>query len=111
MKATDRVLRALLETAETNRLDVHRVDPIKGVLLGYSQGFRSRVFLSYSPERGVQLWYEHKGQCEGCGKRQECMEKLLELAEDWEVDLTEDATKLPPTLLAEKLFQGVADSE
>ena len=110
-KANNKVLDALLDAARTNRLDVEKVDPAKGILLGYSQGFRSRVFLTFSPKSGVQLWYEHQGQCEGCKRRIECTERLLEIAEEWEVDLAEEHTELPPTLLAEKLFSGVAGAE
>lgn len=107
-KAHNRVLRALLDTAQISKLDIRKVDPVKGVLIGYSPGFRSRVFLIYSPKYGVQLWYEHQGQCEGCQRQEECTQKLLETAKEWEVHLTNEETKLPPTLLAEKIFSEVA---
>ena len=106
-KANNRVLRALLDTAEINKLDIRRVDPVKGVLVGYSQGFDSRVFLTYSPKNGVQLWYDHQGQCKDCKKREECTSRLLETAREWEVELTEEETTFPPTLLAERLFSEV----
>lgn len=107
-KANNRVLRALLDTAQVNKLDIGKVDPAKGVLVGYSPGFHSRVFLIYSSKNGMQLWYEHQGQCNGCQRREECTRKLLETAKEWEVDLTKEETALPPTLLAERLFSGVA---
>ena len=107
-KANNRVLRALLDTAQVNKLDIGKVDPTKGVLVGYSQGFHSRVFLIYSSKNGMQLWYEHQGQCDGCQRREECTRKLLDTANEWEVDLTKEETALPPTLLAERLFSGVA---
>ena len=110
-KANDRVLKALLDTAEINKLDVKKVDPAKGILVGYSQGFYSRVFLAYSPKNGVQLWYEHQGQCETCQRREECISKLMETANEWEMDLAEENKMLPPTLLAEKMFSGVAGSK
>jgi predicted transcriptional regulator len=110
-KANERVMRALLDTAQINKLDIKKVDPAKGVLAGYSRGFQSRVFLTYSAESGVQLWYEHQGQCEGCNRRQECIRKLCDLAKEWEITLTEEDTKLAPTLLAEKVFKGVADEK
>jgi hypothetical protein len=108
-KANKKVLKALLDTAEINKLDVRRVDPVKGMLVGYSQGFDSRVFLTYGPKNGVQLWYDHQGQCEDCRKREECTSKLLETAEEWKVDLTEEEKTLPPTLLAERLFSEVIE--
>lgn len=107
-QANERVLGALLDTAQINKLDVKNADPSKGVLVGYSHGFRSRVFVIYSAKNGVQLWYEHQGQCEGCQKREDCTRKLLETAKEWEIDLTKDETMLPPTLLAEKLFSEVS---
>ena len=110
-KANNRVLRSLLDTAQINKLDITKVDPVKGVLEGYSPGFRSRVFLIYSSKNGVQLWYEHQGQCEGCQRQEECTQKLLETAKEWEVDLAKKETMLPPTLLAEKLFSEVAETK
>jgi hypothetical protein len=109
-KANNRVLRALLDTAQVNKIDISKVDPVKGVLVGYSQGFRSRVFLIYSSKNGMQYWYEHKGQCEGCQRLGECTHKLIETAKEWEVELTNEESKLPPTLLAEKLFAGVVET-
>lgn len=106
-KANNRVLRALLDTAQINKLDIRKVDSVKGVLVGYSPGFRSRVFIIYSPKNGVQMWYEHQGQCEGCQRREECTKKLLETAKEWEIGITKDETMLPPTLLAEKMFAEV----
>ena len=110
-KASSRVLRSLLDTAQINKLDVIKFDPAKGILVGYSPGFRSRVFLIYSSKNGVQLWYEHKGQCEGCPRREDCTRKLLGTAKEWEVDISKEETMLPPTLLAEKLFSKVAGTK
>ncbi len=110
-KANDRVLRSLLDTAQINKLEIKRVDPAKGFLVGYSPGFRSRVFLIYGSKNGMQLWYEHQGQCEGCQRREECTRKLLETAKEWEIDLAKEETTLPPTLLAEKLFSEVTRAE
>jgi hypothetical protein len=110
-QANERVLGALLDTAQINKLDIKKVDPSKGVLVGYSLGFRSKVFVIYSAQNGVQLWYEHQGQCEGCQRREDCTQKLLETAKEWEVELTGEEEKLPPTLLAERLFSEVTDIE
>jgi len=110
-KANDRVLRSLLDTAQINKLDLIKVNSAKGFLVGYSLDFHSRVTLLYSSKNGVQLWYEHQGQCEGCQKREECTRKLLETANEWEINLTTEETRLPPTLLAEKLFSGVAGTK
>ena len=107
-KANNRVLRSLLDTAQINKLDITKVDPVKGVLEGYSPGFRSRVFLIYSSKNGMQLWYEHRGQCKGCKRRQECTQKLVESAREWEIELTDEEARLSPTLLAEQLFSEVA---
>jgi len=106
-KANNRILRALLDAAETNKLDIRKVDPVKGVLVGYSHGFRTKVFLVYSEKDGLQLWYENKGQCEGCQRREECTRKLLKTADEWEIRLSKDETNLQPTQLAEKLFSEV----
>jgi len=99
-----KVLKALVDAAELNRLEVRRVDPARGILLGFSPGFRLRVFLTYGVKNGVQLWYEHRGQCDGCQRKEECSRMLQGSAEEWGVKLTPEELTLPPTKLAERLF-------
>lgn len=78
-KANDRVLEALQDTAEINKLDVISVDPSKGFLVGYSPGFRSRVFLVYSPKSGMQLWYDIKANARTVKSEGNVRESFLKL--------------------------------
>lgn len=103
--AEGKVLRALLDAAELDRFEVKKVDPIRGILVGFSPGFRLRVFLTYGVRNGIQLWYEHRGQCDGCQRKEECLRMLQGCAEEWGVTLTAEELSLPPTKLAERLFE------
>jgi len=100
----NKVNEALLETARVNKIDLKRVDFKRGIALGYSPEFKVRVIVSYSASNGVQLWYEHKGQCEKCEKLDKCREILLVEAKERNLKLTETETTLPPSKLADTIF-------
>lgn len=105
--AEAKILKALIDAAELNRFEVRKVDAVRGILVGFSPGFKLRVFLTYSVKNGVQLWYEHRGQCDGCQRRKECIQMLRKNAEEWGVKLTDEELILHPTKLAERLFSEV----
>lgn len=43
--------------------------------------------------------------------KEECTQKLLETAKEWRIELTDEETKLSPTLLVERLFSGVVGAK
>jgi hypothetical protein len=106
--ATDRILNALNNTARINKLDVIEVNPSKGFLVGYSPGFQTKVFVIFSARTGIQMWYEHQGQCDACKNREECTQTLLDTAYEWGITISNEP-KLPPTKIAELIFSTVSE--
>ncbi len=102
-----RVSKALLEAAEINRIEVSRVDPKKGFLLGRSPSLGVDVLVTFSDRNGIQVWYRGEGGCSECSWRNSCREKLLVEAEERGIELPEGAEEMEPSELAEILFKKI----
>jgi len=110
----DRAVRqGLLDAAKSYKISPYRVNPEKGIASGFSKALNSPVLITYSPERGVNVWYKHAGLCKGCDHETECRETILAEAKRLGVphkDLVEaggDAESSPPARLSERLFEIV----
>ena len=87
--------------ARANRIEVEKLDPKKGILFGRSIPFKTSVIIFVSAKHGMQVWYEHEGECGSCDRYRECIELIWDFAEEMQVKLqsAED-----PTKLADELF-------
>lgn len=99
-----KVEKALIESAQLNKLDIRRIDSVNGILKAYSQAYQVPVIISFTEANGVQLWYLYEGRCHECNRRQACRRMLEAEAEERGIELTERDEKLTPTLLAKKIF-------
>jgi transcriptional regulator len=102
--ANSKVYAALEETAKINRIRIEKIDPVLGILIGYSTHFKTRALVTFSAKNGVQIWYKHEGECGNCEQLQACRESLLAEARDRHVQLPENAVVLSPSELAKTLF-------
>jgi hypothetical protein len=61
----------------------------------------SRALIFISAKHGMQVWYEHEGDCSSCTGYAQCIELLWDLADEMNIKLekTDD-----PTKLADELF-------
>lgn len=109
--ASKKVCTSLEEAAEINRIEVERVDPAKGFLMGYSSHFKTKAFITFSAKNGVQVWYKHEGNCEKCEKLETCRDVLLTEAEDRNFLLPEGIRSMLPSQLAEALFSRIGGKE
>lgn len=98
---------ALQETAKLNKIEIERLDPDKGYLLGYSPHFKTQAFITFSAKNGVQIWYKHEGDCEKCSQLQTCREALLAEAKDRNFLILDDTSKILPSKLAEALISKI----
>jgi len=57
-----------------------------------------------SEKHGVQVWYEHDGDCGACQRYTECVELLWDYATELGVRIEKTAD---PTKMAEELFTNV----
>ena len=100
--AMDRkVEETLLEMAHANQIDVERLNAEKGVLFGRSVPFDAAAIVFVSADRGVQVWYEHEGDCGACPRYTRCIELLWDYADELGIALEKTGD---PTRMAEELF-------
>lgn len=100
--AMDRkVEETLLEMAQANQIEVERLNAEIGVLFGRSVPFNAAAIVFVSADHGVQVWYEHEGDCGACPRYARCIELLWGYADELGITLekTDD-----PTRMADELF-------
>ena len=102
--AKGRIEKLLLHTAKINRIQIKNLSSDYGFAIGYCSAYNTNTYIIYSPTMGIQTWFDHSGNCGGCGLQKECRETLHQLAKEWEIDFDKE---LPPTELAEHLFNTI----
>ncbi len=98
----ERIEETLLEMARANQIEVGRVNPKRGILFGHSVPFNVNAIIFVSAKHGMQVWYEHEGECSACSRYTQCIELLWDFADEMKINLekTDD-----PTKLADELFE------
>jgi len=104
-----RVSRALLEAAQVNRVEITRVNPVQGFLVGRSPSLGLDVLVTFSERNGVLIWYRGEGGCSECSWRRSCKQKLLIEAEDRGIPLPEATEEMEPSQLADILFANIIE--
>ncbi len=102
----ERIEKTLLEMAYANQIEVERVNVKRGILFGHSIPFNASAIIFVSAKHGMQVWYEHEGNCGACTRYAQCIELLWDFADEMKIKLerTDD-----PTKLAEELFEKLRE--
>lgn len=96
-----KVEETLLGMAHANQIDVESLNAEIGVLFGRSAPFDAAAIVFVSADHGVQVWYEHEGDCGACPRYARCIELLWGYADELGIVLTKTDD---PTRLADELF-------
>ncbi len=98
----ERIEKTLLEMARANQIEVESLNSTRGILFGRSVPFNVNAIVFISAKQGVQVWYEHEGNCVACARYAKCIELLWDFADEMKIKLekTDD-----PTKLADELFE------
>jgi predicted transcriptional regulator len=98
----EKVESSLREMAHANRIQVEKIDVERGVLFGRSIPFQTAAFIFVSEKHGMQVWYEHDGDCKACDEFTKCIEFIWDFAAELGIKLekTQDPTKMAEELLA-----------
>ncbi len=101
-----KVSSALEEMAKANRIEIGKMNVQHGILIGRSVPFQTRALIFVSMKHGLQVWYEHEGDCGTCQRYTECIELLWDYARELGISLqkTED-----PTRMADELFSRIEE--
>ncbi len=100
----ERIETILRDMAKANSISVEKINPERGVLIGRSIPFKTAAIIFVSEKHGVQVWFEHEGDCENCERYKECIELLWDYAGELgvKIEKTDD-----PTRMADELFEKV----
>lgn len=98
----ERIEKTLLEMARANQIEIEKINTDRGILFGHSVPFNASAIIFVSAKHGMQVWYEHEGNCGACTRYAQCIELLWDFADEMKLQLekTDD-----PTKLAEELFE------
>lgn len=100
----EKIALALREMAQANQIAIEKIDEERGILLGLSIPFQTAAIIFVSEKHGIQVWYEHDGDCCSCQRYTECIELLWDYANELGLKIGKTAD---PTTMAEELFEKV----
>jgi hypothetical protein len=100
----EKIETTLREMAQANQIAIEKVNTERGVLIGRSIPFQTAAIIFVSEKHGMQVWYEHDGDCGACQRYTECIELLWDYATELGIRIEKTAD---PTKMAEELFKKV----
>jgi len=100
----EKIEAALREMANANQIAIEKINTERGILIGRSIPFQTAAIIFVSEKHGVQVWYEHDGDCGACQRYTECIELLWDYATELGIRIEKTAD---PTKMAEELFTKV----
>jgi predicted transcriptional regulator len=98
---------ALRDMAQANRIQIETIDVGRGVLAGRSVPFQTNAYIFVSERHGMQVWYEHEGDCRSCEEYTRCREFLWDFAEELGIPIGKSGD---PTQMAEELLAKIRES-
>ncbi len=92
----------LREMAHANQIEPETINAERGVLLGRSIPLQAPAIIFVSEKHGIQVWYEHDGDCGACTRYTGCIELIWDYAAELgiKIEKTADPTKMAEELLA-----------
>ncbi len=104
--STAKVEAALRQTADASSIEVLRVGPKNGILLGTTPVDNSKVIITFSRRYGVQTWHFEEPDCDKCRYSKRCAERLVHEAEERGVSLSREQLDMPPSKIAHVIFSS-----
>jgi transcriptional regulator len=98
---------ALRDMARANRIQIEKIDIERGVLFGRSIPFQTNAYIFVSEKHGMQVWYEHDGDCKACDEFTQCIEFIWDFASELGIKIEKTTD---PTKMAEELLTKIRES-
>jgi hypothetical protein len=105
--ANSKIYDSLEETAKINKVKIQTINPLKGVLVGYSVHFKTQAIITFSAKNGIQTWYRHEGDCKNCEQQQTCRQTLSEEAKERNISFPKDMESILPSEFADVIFSKI----
>ena len=95
----------LLDVAQANDLQVTKLCPKEGILLGFHPALKRKAILTYSTNYGIKVWYWHDNPEEITNEEflKQTRRYLLDIAKERGIEV-KDADKMHPAKLAHFIF-------
>jgi DNA-binding CsgD family transcriptional regulator len=105
LAAEARLSTTLLDVAQANAVQVTKVYPREGLLLGYHPGIGRRAIITYSTSHGIKVWYWHDDPEQVTNEEflKQTRAYLLDIARERHIDV-KDAKDMHPGKLARLVF-------
>jgi DNA-binding CsgD family transcriptional regulator len=105
LAAEARLSTTLLDVAQANDLQVTKLYPQQGILLGYHPALKRKAILTYSTNYGIKVWYWQENPEEVTNEEflKQTRMYLLDIAKERGLELKE-AEKIHPAKLAHQIF-------
>jgi len=105
LAAEARLSTTLLDVAQANDLQVTKLYPKEGMLLGYHPALKRKAILTYSTNYGIKVWYWHDNPEEVTDQNflTQTRRYLMDVAKERGVEI-ENADKIHPARLAHAIF-------
>ena len=95
----------LLDVAQANDLQITKLYPKEGMLLGFHPSLKRKAIITYSTNYGVKVWYWHDNPEEVTNEQflKQTQTYLLDLAKEKGIEIPNAAT-IHPAKLAHMIF-------
>ena len=95
----------LLDVAQANDLQITKLYPKEGILLGYHPALKRKAILTYSTNYGIKVWYWHDKPEEVTDQNflNQIRQYLIDIAKELGIEI-EGADKIHPAKLAHTIF-------
>ena len=106
-EANKRIMGLLKEAGKMNKIKLNLIDGELGYARGHSHIFNISAYITFSPINGLQVWYEHKGDCTSCEEFVECRTALLQEFKERSIKIQNPT--MSPTELSDLLFSKIEE--
>jgi hypothetical protein len=105
LSAEAKLSTTLLDVAQANDLQVTKLYPKEGMLLGYHPALKRKAILTYSTNYGIKVWYWHDNPEEVTDQSflNQTRQYLMDIARERGIEV-EGIDKLHPAKLAHIIF-------
>jgi DNA-binding CsgD family transcriptional regulator len=105
LSAEARLSTTLLDVAQANDLQIIKLYPQQGILLGYHPALKRKAILTYSTNFGIKVWYWHDNPQEVTDTTflNQTRQYLIDIAKERGIEIP-DADKIHPAKLAHLVF-------
>ena len=114
-RAREKIAKTLKEHANSHRLDIETLLDYKGLLIGYDYQTSSQVYIIFTEQLGIIVWYKHDSYggklCPDCPKEDECKETLDTIIQEHDIQLRDDEKQLYMTDQSIAIFNKLAAKE